>query len=349
MTLDIDKTVYSDKLNGKSPIQPKIDKTDHEKPYKVQLVWRNIIIFIYLHLGALYGVYLIFSSAKISTTIFAIILYHLSGFGITAGVHRLWSHRAYKAKWPLRLLLTLFNTIAFQDAVVDWARDHRMHHKYSETNADPYNAKRGFFFAHVGWLLCRKHPELREKGKEIDLRDLYADPILRFQKKYYMILMPLCCFILPTVIPVYCWNESWRNAYFVPTILRWVYTVNATWFVNSAAHLFGNKPYEKSIYPSQNLGVSIVALGEGWHNYHHTFPWDYKTAELGNYAFNFTTAFIDLFAKIGWAYDLKTVSPDIIKRRVQRTGDGSHELWGWGDKNITKEDLQATTITHKRS
>lgn len=91
-----------------------------------------------------------------------------------------------------------------------------------------------------------------------------------------------------------------------------------------------------------------MALGEGWHNYHHVFPWDYKTAELGNYAFNFTTAFIDFFARIGWAYDLKTVSTDMIKKRVARTGDGSHEIWGWGDKDQTNEDKEATIIL-KRS
>lgn len=72
----------------------------------------------------------------------------------------------------------------FQDAAIDWARDHRVHHKYSETDADPHNAKRGFFFSHIGWLLCRKHPEVKEKGKNIDLSDLESDPILAFQKKY---------------------------------------------------------------------------------------------------------------------------------------------------------------------
>ena len=79
--------------------------------------------------------------------------------------------------------------------------------------------------------------------------------------------------------------------------------------------------------PAQNKSVANLALGEGWHNYHHVFPWDYKTAELGNYSMNFTAAFIDFFAKIGWAYDLKTVSPEIIKKRVLRTGDGTHEVW----------------------
>lgn len=75
------------------------------------------------------------------------------------------------------------NMLIFQNHVYEWARDHRLHHKYSETNADPHNANRGFFFSHVGWLLCRKHPEIMEKGRGIDMTDLLADPIVSFQKK----------------------------------------------------------------------------------------------------------------------------------------------------------------------
>nr|XP_034174557.1 acyl-CoA Delta(11) desaturase-like isoform X1 [Osmia lignaria] len=317
-----------------------------KQKYVRRIVWRNVIIFGYLHLGAVYGLYLMLTSAKLSTTLFAITLHILGALGITAGAHRLWAHKSYKAKWPLQLLLMIFNTIAFQDAAIDWARDHRLHHKYSETNADPHNAKRGFFFAHVGWLLCRKHPDISEKGKGIDLSDLRNNRILAFQKKYYKVLMPICCFILPTVIPVVAWDETWLNAYFVPTILRYVFSLNMTWLVNSAAHLYGNKPYDKYINPVENMGVAIGALGEGWHNYHHVFPWDYKTAELGNYRYNVTTAFIDLCAKLGLAYDLKIVPYDVVKKRVERTGDGSHEVWGWGDKDQLQEDKEQTMVTH---
>lgn len=93
--------------------------------------------------------------------------------------------------------------------------------------------------------------------------------------------------------------------------------------------------------------MAALAFGEGWHNYHHVFPWDYKTAELGNYRMNLTTAFIDFFAKIGWAYDLKSVSTEIIEKRVHRTGDGSHNLWGWGDKDQEQLELDAANITHR--
>ena len=70
-----------------------------------------------------------------------------------------------------------------QNDIIEWARDHRVHHKYSETEADPHNAKRGFFFAHVGWLLVRKHPDVKEKGKAIEINDLYCDPVCMVQRK----------------------------------------------------------------------------------------------------------------------------------------------------------------------
>lgn len=71
--------------------------------------------------------------------------------------------------------------------MIAWSEDHRVHHKFSETDADPHNAKRGFFFSHVGWLLCKKHREYFEKAKTMDFSDLHEDSILKFQKKYVYI------------------------------------------------------------------------------------------------------------------------------------------------------------------
>lgn len=85
------------------------------------------------------------------------------------------------------------------------------------------------------------------------------------------------------------------------------------------------------------------------------FPWDYKAAELGDYSLNVTTAFIDFFAKIGWAYDLKTVSADTVRKRVERTGgsghcrvDDMHVPWGWDDKDLPQSDREAATIINKQ-
>lgn len=80
------------------------------------------------------------------------------------------------------------NCIAGQNDLIEWCRDHRLHHKTSETDADPHNSNRGWFFAHIGWLLQRKHPKVLEMGNKLDLSDLYQDPVLIFQKRHYWVL-----------------------------------------------------------------------------------------------------------------------------------------------------------------
>lgn len=102
---------------------------------------------------------------------------------------------------------------------------------------------------------------------------------------------------------------------------RYVLSLNFTWSVNSAAHIWGYKPYDKKIKPAENLAVALVAMGEGWHNYHHVFPWDYKAAELGNYSVNVTTMVLDMFAKIGWAYDMKQPSKELVRRVMEKNGN----------------------------
>ncbi|XP_019635220.1 PREDICTED: acyl-CoA desaturase-like [Branchiostoma belcheri] len=299
-------------------------KQPHGQP--VQIVWRNVVFMSLLHLGAVYGLVLL-PQAHIYTAVWAILLHYFSGvLGITAGAHRLWAHRTYKARLPLRVVMAMANSVAFQNHIHEWSRDHRCHHKYSETNGDPHNASRGFFFSHCGWLLVRKHPDVIAKGKQIDLSDLAADPVVRFQKRYYLPSVLLLCFTLPTVVPILAWRESLTNAFCIAVLSRYVLTLNATWLVNSAAHLWGTRPYDRSIRPAENRFVSSVAGGEGWHNYHHTFPFDYATGELG-WRLNMTTVFIDLMAWAGLAYDLRTAPPSVVRARALRTGDGT-----WGEQ-----------------
>ncbi|KAJ8965393.1 hypothetical protein NQ314_004144 [Rhamnusium bicolor] len=131
--------------------------------FKREIVWKNALGFLALHLAGLYGFYL------------SLVVGLISGEGVTIGAHRLYSHKSFKAKFPLRLVLIILQTIAGQNCLYVWVRDHRQHHKYSDTDADPHNAHRGFFFSHIGWLMSRKHPAVIEKGKTIDMSDLEAD------------------------------------------------------------------------------------------------------------------------------------------------------------------------------
>ncbi|CAG9765391.1 unnamed protein product [Ceutorhynchus assimilis] len=285
-----------------------------------KIVWSNVVLFTSLHLVGVYGCYLTIFAAKVDTIIYAFGLYMLSAFGITGGAHRLWSHRSYKAKLPLRIFLIICHTISYENSVIRWARDHRVHHKYQETEADPHNAKRGFFFSHIGWLLVKKHPAVEAKGKTIDMTDLYSDALVKFQHKYISILGVLMAIIIPTALPMLIWNETFKSAYSL-NVFRILAGLHVTWLVNSAAHLYGNRPYDRNIGARQNSFVSFVGIGEGWHNFHHAFPWDYRASDFGT--LNLTLHLLNFFARIGWAYDLKIATPDAVQRRCLRTGDSN--------------------------
>jgi len=298
-------------------LEEDVSITADETPYKDEIVWGNIVKFIILHTAALYGLSIVpFLSWK--SLVWLLATYWFSGAGITAGAHRLWAHRAYKAKAPLRLFLTLANSMAGQNSIYVWCRDHRVHHKCSETVGDPHNAKRGFFFAHMGWLLVRKHPAVLKAGKRIDMSDLEADPVVMFQHRHYLACYLAAAFLLPTLVPWLGWGESLSNAYFM-AVFRYVAVLHFTWLVNSAAHFFGNKPYDVNIGATENMAVSVLAMGEGFHNYHHAFPWDYSTSEWGLNT-NLTTGFIRLMAFLGQAYRLRSTTAATIAARAARTG-----------------------------
>ena len=292
-----------------------------------KVVWRNVILFIVLHTYALYGLYLCFSGqTRWQTFVFTFMLYMAGGLGITMGAHRLWAHKCYKAVAPVRFVLMLCQTVSFQNSIYEWCRDHRVHHKFTETDGDPHNARRGFFFAHMGWLMYRKHPEVVKGGKSLDFSDLLEDPIVKWQHQNYLPFVLLLCFVLPTAVPVLLWNEHWLTAVMVAGFMRYTIVLHFTWTVNSLAHYVGTRPYDKSIQATQNPLVAYLALGEGWHNYHHVFPYDYRAAEFGGVnPNNFTAMIIESFSKLGLTYDLKAASDSLIKRRILRTGDSSKQ------------------------
>lgn len=301
------------------------DDRTRPRRYKWQVVWINVIYYTILHLLAVWGLYSVFFTAHIATSLSALFYYILGGIGVTAGCHRLWSHRTYRATWQLRTLLMLMFTMAGQNDIYEWSRDHRLHHRKSETEADPHNAKRGFFFAHMGWLLVRKQKSVLREGRKISMVDIEADPVVRFNRRFYLPLMLMMNIVLPMWTARFGWNENLLASFLVCGVLKYVVTLHATWLVNSLAHISGNKPYDRDISPAENRSVALFAVGEGWHNYHHVFPWDYKAAELPGGPLNITTLFIDFFALIGWVYDRKTVSEEVIDRKSAKSGDGTRK------------------------
>lgn len=211
-----------------------------------------------------------------------VVMWQIGGFGITCGAHRLWSHRSYTAKLPFRTVLMLLNTFANQGTLIHWCRDHRAHHKWTDTPADPHDTTRGFFYAHIGWLLLPKTKELKEKGKEIPCVDLLNDPVVAFQKwaEEKFMFMELVSFGLPALYGRVVYGDALLG-FLVHGVLRWLVTLHATWCVNSVAHYFGDNSYDQKASARESLFTSIVADGEGWHSYHHKYPWDYATSEFG--------------------------------------------------------------------
>nr|XP_024218539.1 acyl-CoA Delta(11) desaturase-like [Halyomorpha halys] len=289
--------------------------------YLLEPNWVNIAFFSVVHCLGFYGLFLAATSAKWPTLFWTWVLNELTCLGLTAGAHRLWSHRSYKARWPVQLFLMLCFTMGHQKSIYKWVRDHRIHHKYTDTDGDPHNIRRGFFFAHIGWILSKKLPYTIEKGKLEDMSDLKANPIVMFQHNHYYKILPFVSWILPTIVPMYAWNESFVNSFCLATMFRYIWSLHLTCLINSVAHSWGNRPYDKSICAVNNNYIFLPTLGEGWHNYHHVFPWDYRSVELACTKFNVTTVFIDLMAKIGLVSDRKVAPQHLVEKRMVRTGD----------------------------
>ncbi|KAJ8674812.1 hypothetical protein QAD02_010598 [Eretmocerus hayati] len=298
-----------------------------EKEVKQPYFYTTLLGLPFLHMVALYAIIFKIGELHPYTAIFQIVYAVVSGIGVTAGAHRLWAHRSYSAKLPLRILLGIFFCMTGENHMLNWIRDHRTHHKFTDTKADPHDSSRGFFFSHCGWLMMRRHPAVKKYGKKIDMTDVKSDPVIQFFEKWYEIKMPIMAFVIPFLVPIYCWNEQWDLAA-LAVLTRYVIALNAIFSVNSFAHLSGNKPYNKNFRAVENPFVSFFALGEGWHNYHHAFPWDYKTSEFGGYGLNLTTGFIELMSLLGLAYDLKTPSEELVHKVSLSKGDGTSSLYG---------------------
>ncbi|KAL4149370.1 hypothetical protein QTP88_003331 [Uroleucon formosanum] len=313
------------------PLIENNNKDDVEEPLKPQppqkreILWATAIYLTTWHVLAVICTILYLKNVKVATILWSLLVGFIGQFGVTAGVHRCYSHRAYKATYPLQIILLACYSVAGQYRVTDWVHDHRLHHKFSDTDGDPHNAKRGLFFSHIGWLMQRGHPEVFRRSKTIDMSDIDNNPLVQFHTKFYWFFKITFCFVLPVLVPVFCWNESWMESIGISGVLRFVIFTNMTFSINSLAHFWGTKPYDTRIRPVQNMALAILTTGEGWHNYHHAFPSDYRAEEYGGNFTNPTTIVLDLFAKIGWAYDCKTPSAELVRQVASKHGDGS---WG---------------------
>ncbi|CRK98772.1 CLUMA_CG012124, isoform A [Clunio marinus] len=328
------------------------DMTTEKIVYKPRIQWSNVAVNLFIHFGSLVGVYhMLTLQPKWQTYIWFLIVTVLCNLSVCIGVHRLWSHRSFKAVRKLRLLLLFFYTMAGQSSVYNWVKVHRVHHKFAETEKDPLNFRRGFFFAHVGWYCLTFHPECEKEMKRIDMKDIEADKDIMFQYNNYEILFFIFNIMLPVLTPCYFWNESLWISFWVCFVTRFAINFTQLNFTNSANHFIGRRPYDKGQSATDNLAMVFFSFGEGYHNYHHVFPYDYRSGEFGDIGhYNLSAVLIDFFAKFGWVYDRKMVSSEMISRRVMKSGDGTHFLsheeahknaiYGYGDKDIDPDDQE---------
>lgn len=287
-----------------------------------KVLWDMVFSIVVFHIFTFIGIYFALTfQPRWPSWLFVPVLSYAGGLGITMGTHRLWTHKAFKAVLPVRVILMLMNTLAFQESIFLWSQNHRVHHKWSDTDRDFTNSRRGFFFAHMGWKMYQTHPEVIKGRKMIDCSDLLRDPVVKFQHEYYYFIALPVCFIIPTLVPYYFWNENIYVAFTTCACLRLAITLHSTWCINSVAHLYGYKPYDKAMHAFENWVLGPFALGEGWHNYHHAFPRDYRASEIDGWGHNFTTKMIELLSKYDLIYDLVTVEEESIHTRTDRTGN----------------------------
>ncbi len=200
-------------------------------------------------------------------------MYVVSGISITAGYHRLFSHRSYSASWPLRLFYAIFGAAAFQNSVIKWCSDHRRHHLKTDTEEDPYSIVRGFFWAHMGWVMVSEDEEKIEHVK-----DLQEDPILAWQDKHIFKIGGFAGIIFPGLIGMLLIGglTGFFGGFIWGGLVRLVMVHHGTFLINSGAHYWGKQNYSTKNTSRDSPILSLLTFGEGYHNFHHTFQTDYR-------------------------------------------------------------------------
>lgn len=226
-----------------------------------------------------------------------------TGMSITLGYHRLFSHLSFKAKWPVRLFTLIFGSCAFENSVLNWASDHRRHHRHTDHDDDPYDISKGFLWAHIGWILFKTVPE-----PPLDnVADLRKDKLVMWQYRWDKVIAVVVGLILPAVLG-YFWNgaEGALGGFLLAGVLRIFLVQQSTFFINSLCHTVGKQPYSTKCSARDSFLMSLFTFGEGYHNYHHEFQHDYRNG-VKTWNFDPTKWAIWLLSKVGLASNLRRV------------------------------------------
>lgn len=288
--------------------------TSQNNSKKPQVIWLNVLVFLITFLIALIGVplYAYFEGFDVATIIAFFIATGFCGMSITAGYHRLWAHNAYKTNAFIRFFYAIGGAFAIQNSALHWCSDHRVHHQHVDDNEkDPYSANMGFWYSHIGWML-REYQPLRYSDYR-NAPDLMRDPIVAWQHKHYLTLVLLTNFGIPLVFGVIN-GDIWGSLLLVG-FLRLVVSHHVTFFINSLAHMWGSQPYSDKNTAKDNFVVALLTYGEGYHNFHHAFQYDYRNA-IKWWQFDPTKWFIKSLSLVGLAHSLKKIPEDKIIKSV---------------------------------
>ncbi len=236
--------------------------------------------------------------------------YFLRLFGVTAGYHRYFSHRAYRTGRVFQFLLAVLGATATQKGPLWWAAHHRDHHRFSDGPADIHSpVQRGFWWSHVGWILSPRH----EATKIDRVRDLARYPELRWLNRWHLLPVVAYAAVLWAVggLPALAWG------YFVSTVFLW----HGTFLVNSLAHVFGRRRYQTADASRNSLAIALVTMGEGWHNNHHHYP---SAANQGWFWWEVDATWYALraLAALGLVRDLRTPPPAVRDGAARPMGRG---------------------------
>ncbi|KAF8167389.1 hypothetical protein B0H34DRAFT_681705 [Crassisporium funariophilum] len=247
--------------------------SDRKRAQGPQIWWGNAIFFAMVHVAALMGMYLYPPwETKWATLVLWFMTWQMSDFGITIGYHRLYSHKAFRARLGVRVVLAILGSSAFQGSIKWWCLRHRLHHRFTDDPLhDPYAATRGLFYSHMGWIFYKPNYERMEV---IERDDLENDPVVRIQHKYYVPLALTFGFICPTLLGT-LWGDP-LGAFVWGGLIARLFIWHCTFLVNSLAHWDGLQPYSDEDTSRGNFVLALLTGGEGNHNFH-AFPHDFRS------------------------------------------------------------------------
>ena len=268
-------------------------------PPKRKTKWAGVVLFIVLILCGVIGtpLYIYRFGVSWQETLLFFFFFFATGMAITVGYHRLFAHATYKTNEVIRFLLLFFGAATYEESALKWASQHRQHHQFTDTEKDPHNSKRGFWYCHIGWILFYKHCVNHD-----NVKDLLENKLVMNQHKYYNAWALVSGILLPMAIGV--WIGKPLGAFLMAVCLRMFLVMNAAFLINSYAHMIGDNKFNANESARDHWLGAVLTNGEGYHSFHHHFPNDYRNGILW-YHWDPTKWFIYSLSRLGLAWDLK--------------------------------------------